>query len=243
MSFTKTIISGDVIEVYEYERKIKSTGLRKRRVGGVSRRVVFALSQRPDSIRRRTRAFRRLLQSNLVGEEIPALFTFTMLEVVTLREAYVDFQHFIARVRRYEGKGFKYIAVPEFQQRGAIHFHVLIWGIEQERVLGERNSRYFQRLWQKGFVDCIQTDGSPKLIGYVGKYLSKSMSDRRLYNQRAYLSSHNVLRSVSVNSLSPIDYSKEVFDIDLSTVAPLIDRKFNTYWLGKGHYKLFNLSQ
>ena len=78
--------------------------------------------------------------------------------------------------------------VPEVSPNGRIHFHGLLFGVPQawgsvkkgKRTLWygkERKKRVFQKLWGYGFVDLLQTDGSPKLAYYVSKYVTKSASD------------------------------------------------------------------
>ncbi len=197
------------------------------------------------------------------GTTKPALLTLTMYEVVSLRRGYAALHKFFRRLRADQGKLFKYIAVPEFQKRGAVHFHIMIWGLPDEMMCRgywqgkgkykkfihecpdeakcERSTRYFQSLWQRGFVDSLVTDGSDKLVGYLSKYMSKSMSDDRLCGEKAYVVSHNVLRPVSFSSGTPLIYAQEIWDIDFATAQPMIEKEFSTQWLGKGRYRLFKI--
>lgn len=241
MGHVKVIQSGKIIEIFQYEKDIlpKSTYRKPRKPQLRDIKVRYV---RPDNTRRRVKSFRRLVTSNLGGETNPALLTLTMYEIVSLRRGYAAFHKFIRRLRNDQGKGFRYIAVPEFQRRGAVHFHVMIWGLDEEKIIkAEQQTRYLQSLWQRGFVDCIITDGHDKLVGYLSKYMSKSMQDERLHFEKAYVASGNVLRSVSISSGTALSFTKEIWELDLSTATPLLEHEFSTQWLGKGRYRLFKI--
>jgi len=92
------------------------------------------------------------------------------------------------------------------------------------------------------FVDCVKTDGDPKLAGYLAKYMRKSMYDSRLVGQKAYSASRSALRSVSFSASAAFDYSEELWGIDLSTSTPLQEYQFSTQWLGKGRYRLYKIN-
>jgi len=240
MGYTKVIQSGNIIEFYEYQnnlperRKSTKKGLRRNR---------SSASRRPDHVERLRRNFVRLVRSNLVGTECPIFLTLTMVEVVRIEISYGLLTRFIQRLRRLYGKDFRYIAVPEFQKRGAVHFHLLAWGLPAKIEINESNNRTIQHVWQYGFVDCFRTDGSPKLAQYVAKYMHKAVFDDRLHLQKAYVCSRNVLRPLSFSSSAVVGASSEIWGIDLSTASPLREKEFSTQWLGKGRYKSFNLEK
>jgi len=216
--------------------------------------------RREDSIRRAARSFRRIVRSNLGGDAKPALLTLTMHQKLSYASSVTIFSKFAVRLRRLYGVGFRYIAVPEFQKRGAVHWHILIWGLPDhvacqgyfegrgkyrhfaetcaETRSCERSTRFIQRLWLRGFCDCIETDGSVKLSGYLAKYLSKTMRDIRLRGKRAYYASRNIMRPMSVSGHVVAQFLDVLVDVDKS---PLHSREFETEWLGKCHYKIYEL--
>lgn len=238
--YTKYIQSGTLVELYTYEKEpITQRGYiqkrRPQRRGGINTRT------RANSARSR-KAFQRLVRANCVGDVFPALVTLTMFEIVRIDTAYDAFNEFVRKLRRRFGKEFKYIVVPEFQKRGAVHFHALVWGLPYDIISNESRLRYLQALWGEGFLDCIVTDGSSKLAGYLSKYMSKAMSDQRLFSQKAYVSSRNVLRSVSINSSLPLYYSKELLGVDsVDNLELLYAGEFDTVWLGRCDYKKYQL--
>lgn len=252
MGYNKIISYGNTLEVYEYEKEIY------RMVGGTSRKGKVASSdpgmdtrrkdpfseadqaiwvgKRSDNARRSSMAFRRLVASNLGGSTRPILVTLTYRDNFTdLSGAYKHHSTFVQSLRYKFGKNFKYISVPEFQKRGAVHFHALFWGLPETVLLSERETREIAGIWGHGFVFLKETDGNDKLARYLTKYMSKAFVDPRLKNQKAYASSRNVLRPL-VQTNVPVDYVLE----DYRAVGdPVVDRTFYTNWLGEGRYRIF----
>jgi len=233
MPYTRIIESGNDIEVYEYEISPRNTGGQTRSRGKRKKSV----TRRLDNAYRAKRSFQRLVGANCIGDQPPALVTFTMFEILPITHAYSALTLFVKHLRRLAGTGFRYVAVPEFQSRGAVHFHALFWGLPPALTEYERGNRILQHLWQRGFVDCLSTDGSPRLAGYLSKYMSKAMYDHRLSNQKAYSASRNVMRPVLRT------YEEEFADIapvlyDQGNLSTRQEKEFSTQWFGRGRYKL-----
>lgn len=238
--YEKVIRSGNLLEYWKYTgTPLNLHGKIKRKTQKESGRTGYRRGtvRRADNIRNATRNFRRLVRANLVGKENPALLTLTMLQELSLKASSRLFTQFSIRLRISFPK-IKYIAVPEFQKRGAVHYHVLIWNLPKEQIQTEGQSRTLQRIWCRGFVDCIETDGSVKLAGYLSKYMSKSMSDVRLGGEKAYHASRNVLRPMSAGASAFSDEVKEELGINLQTFAV---HKFKTRYLGECTYQAYDI--
>jgi len=258
MGFTKVIKSGDLLEIFQYENDlIPQRKKRKPKWKRIWRPKPDRI--RPDNIYRKKREFARLVRANLEGAVPPAMFSFTVVECSDLTVGYSFLTDYFARLRRSHGKAFRYIAVPEFQKRGAVHFHALIWGLPEEEIKNEtphwdreedigdmgkikRGTRHYQNIWARGYLDCMATDGSEKLAGYLAKYMSKAMFDKRLLGQKSYSASRNVLRSVRLPFASAVAYSKEIWGIDLSTDVPLQERIYQSKYLGTGRYRVYKIN-
>jgi len=185
-------------------------------------------------------AFRRLVQTNLDGFDHPVLATFTYAENFTdISASREDFNAFAKRARGRFGEQFKYIVVIEFQKRGSIHFHALLWGIPARIIKSERRTRVVGRLWRHGFVDLIPTDGHAKLATYLSKYMAKSFVDARFASKKAYISSYNVKRPIIIKDavLSPHFYG--IAEPDLSTAHLAQEHEYDTNWLGRCHYQKY----
>lgn len=228
--YAKIIQSGDLLELYEYEKEPTPKKPNTKR----SKRYKKYKSDR--HIARAVANFRRKVRATLqLGT--PYLLTLTMGDIVDIGVAFKLYTQFGARLRRVYGKEIAWITVPEFQKRGAVHFHILIWNLSHEAYLTERNTRRIQNLWGYGYVDIASTDGSPKLSGYLAKYMSKAMHDDRLFGKKAYSCSRNTLRSVSINSQTAVALIKEEFSLE--TLPPTTDREYDTEWLGKARRRSY----
>lgn len=261
--YRKIIKSGKVVEVYSYEKAPKLEGRPRTKSKHPVReipddgRLSVITRKREDNIRRCKQRFIRLVRSNTGRADTNALITLTYAAVVDIETATRHFNQFTGILRKKLGNDFRYIGVPEFQKRGAVHFHVLYWGLPRELVdhekphwpreenIGrldkiERGTRFIQNCWAYGYVDCIPTDNSEKLAGYLAKYMSKAMYDERLLRKRAYYYSRNIYRPDSSTFGPYVNF----INMKLEETATLItDRDFDTKWLGKANYKRYELEE
>jgi len=231
--YTKIVQSGNTFEIYRYEKEPpipnrKGTQRPRDRQRRTNRRTGL-------NIERTRKNFIRIVRSNLTGTECPSLITLTMRNIVSIRLAYSCLHSFNLRLRKQFGEGFRYVAVPEFQKRGAVHFHILYWGLADEIIQNERSNRTIQNLWALGYVDCLPTDGSGKLAGYLAKYMSKSMQDDRLAGQKAYSCSRNIMRPMSYSDSTGLMLPDSFWE---GGEIRLTQRTFQTQWMGSCNYQL-----
>jgi len=243
MGHSTAVLSGPYLEIFEYEKPIRPRDpvrdvertKRSPTVRGHSashQRSVF-------SLRRARRNFIRIARSNLTGTLKPAFLTLTFASIVSHAEGAPTFNGFIKKLT-YHYPGLRYIAVPEFQKRGSVHYHLLVWGIPKAVVYNERNTRHLASLWGHGFIDIIPTDGSTKLASYMAKYLFKAIQDVRLAGRRAYMASQNILRPVFNFPISALHHLEYMFDSPIHREV-LTDRKYPTDWLGWCRYRLIKI--
>ena len=131
-------------------------------------------------------------------------------------------------------------SVPEFQKRGAVHFHCLFWGLPHDIFLKEKKDRTIAKIWEHGFVDIIKTDGHGKLSSYLAKYMAKAFVDKHLKNQKAYVSSRNICRPVvDKNAIASFYLYQHTKETDL----PILDNSYKTKWTGQCRHRWFKTSQ
>lgn len=260
MAYTKVVQSGTLVEIWRYEREPSP----KRLINPRPRRKFAPRRRRPDHIKRCKGQFRRLVRANLGPHVAPDLLTLTIAEnIEDIATAYNMFTAFAHVLKKKFGTSIKWIAVPEFQKRGAVHFHVLIWGLSPDLAcqLGtgyyidkngkrikrhactpsrqcERRSRYLAGVWKAGYVDLVRTDGSVKLSSYLAKYMSKAMHDDRLIGKRAYSASRNILRPVSLVSDFQIKHALSLWGVTVDN-PPLQKKEYGTEFLGRCDYKSY----
>ncbi len=169
-----------------------------------------------------------------------SFITLTFKENITdIAYANKIFNSWVSNVRKLK-KDFKYIAVPEFQKRGAVHYHILSnLGKEDTNIVIPQKERtektkdlttlFDVKYWSRGFarVDFIKGDYK-KIYSYICKYMTKDIDDK-LFGKHRYFNSQNLnkpreefLDLSNENDLkhfndiinnSSIDYSSQYKDI------------------------------
>ena len=106
--------------------------------------------------------------------------------------AWKKFKYFCTLMRWRYGEDFKYVAVPEYQKRGAVHYHLAVCGYYHYNTV--------RRFWARasgdsgGNIDFTGirkrhggSERNPrKIANYISKYISKA--DNVLFNKRRYSS-------------------------------------------------------
>jgi len=109
-----------------------------------------------------------------------------------MNKANREFKKFIQRLKYHYGD-FKYLAVVEFQDRGAIHYHMLAdFCYIEQKELG--------KIWGNGFVwinNLLKANnGKPvdNIGAYIVKYMNKDTLDERLMGKKSYFTSKYLKR-------------------------------------------------
>ncbi|MDB2634405.1 hypothetical protein N9Y40_02805 [Porticoccaceae bacterium] len=156
------------------------------------------------------------------------MMTLTFREnVEELSEAWSRFAYFNKLMSaKYENK-WQYVCVPEYQGRGAVHFHVAV----PEYFGNPATFNPVRKLWKRacgkydgGYNVAIPKDGnkkqkSPRQIGrYISKYISKGME---VYEQekRAYKNNGKSDDWIA-NKFKTVDFNKKRFSSRLCPVPP-----------------------
>ena len=164
----------------------------------------------------------RLAKSNIKDWE--TFITLTFAENVTdVTFANKKFRYFIDKVRRVK-KDFKYLCIPEFQKRGAVHYHMLCnININDSTLLYvQEDNKKFKHIkyWNDGFSSIeVMTGESKKVVGYISKYMTKDI-DNRLFGKHRYFYSQNLItpKESYINLDNSIDsefYNKKIQDLEL----------------------------
>ena len=144
--------------------------------------------------------------------------TLTFSENITdLDVANNKFNIWIKQVKRKlkeQGQDFYYLGVPEFQKRGAVHYHLLtslecgsliiprqeikmLWNSQEQKY---KTIEYYNlKFWNNGFSSAFDivndTDSNFNIGLYITKYLYKDL-DNRLYGRTRVLKSNNLQKPV-----------------------------------------------
>ena len=213
MYSSKLVISGSDAEVYLYSNNIlpkkersASSYLSKSRPLSA---VVSDVDYREKSQRRAKRDLRRLVACN-AGRHfknghrpfMPMFLTLTFKENVSdLSFANAAFMRFIQRLNyavfRPRGMKMCYLAVSEFQRRGAVHYHLIVFNLP---YIKKGVYRRLREIWRKNNSDgAVFLEPVKRLDGlarYLTKYLVKNFADERFVSRKRFFGSRNLLRPI-----------------------------------------------
>ncbi|HFK1772860.1 TPA: Rep protein [Bacillus paranthracis] len=187
---TRVLVSGNVVEVY----KFKDTIFRGYEVGSrsapskenididfdtgeIMEKDTHLESRAKSNIRARNH-IRRLTLANFSNKSKFLTLTFKENET-DLKRANERFKEFVKKVRKHEQKDFKYLAVIEFQKRGAIHYHIIC-------NLKYLKAKKIEEYWGQGFIKINRINHVDNIGAYVVKYMTKEDADERLIGKKMY---------------------------------------------------------
>lgn len=235
----KYVITGDIVEVYEYSKYLKGRGGAHRTLEK-SEDVEQILKNYANTNQRRRDRVRRLACCNF-DAKYDKFFTLTFKDNLTdVKEANYLFMKFIQRLKYKFGKDIKYLGVIEFQNRGAVHYHVLsdIPYIPQKEL---------QELWGNGFVYINAINHVDNIGAYIIKYMTKDNTDERLQGLKAYFYSRNLKRPEEIvnHNLKEFDkIEKKILDkYNLLNQKPVYESNFDTEIMGSCTYRQYNLKR
>lgn len=174
----RLIRSGNVIELYDYEKPVirDSGGVRRGRANQAFTSKETKQENRSKTANRARAKVRRTINAN---PQLNKFLTLTFAENVTdIDFARTAFGCYIKRLNR-KYQGFQYVCVIEFQKRGAVHFHLLC-------NLPYVDVNALARVWGHGFIKLNRIDNVDNVGAYVTKYMTKENMDERLIGQRSY---------------------------------------------------------
>mgnify|MGYP000358220771 CR=1 FL=1 len=183
---------GKHIELFIYEKpKIILS-----RVGEThTRRFRKDAKRSESSALRAKRSLLRLVEANVgqYGDSKPVFATLTQKEnQVSLPISNRRFSEFIKRLNYELGMKLKYVAVPEFQKRGSVHFHIVFFNLPFLHV------KKFEKIWGYGMTNVQLMKKANRTGAYLAKYFTKAVQDPRLYQKKAYFSSRGLKKPVDI---------------------------------------------
>lgn len=230
----KVVVSGKQVEVYKYKKSVwrnykidKENKLEKEpKQLNIFEQQKLKKQRMQFSINRTKTEIRRLVNSNL---QLNKFLTLTFADNITdLKIANRIFNKFVMRMM-YKYPNFQYLAVPEFQKRGAVHYHLLC-------NLSYIKNIELQKAWGQGFVKINRIDNVNNVGAYISKYLGKEM-DERVFGKKKFFRSQDLSTPIEI-----IGWQSKIFiEKYLSLVAPVFEKTFISDWTGEIEYKAYTL--
>lgn len=250
---TKKIIrSGDVVEVYEYEKgywkgyEVKdSNGGRKKDYESEE-----YLENRKKVIQRANKEMRRLINSNIGVENAGNTLKFLTLtfkeNIQDHKTANYEFTKFIKKMNyKITGKNkayLRYLVKVEKQKRGAIHYHVILFNmpyIKHNELL---------ELWKQGgvYVNKIKEEHIDNYGAYILGYFKDEekgqgagVDDDFLKGKKSYFTSRNIIKPTEIIEKNEI----AEFEASLSQEQEKYSATFENEHLGQIVYKQYNIKK
>jgi len=222
----KVVISGPVVETYEFEREV-SFGY-KGYGGRDFRKRIPDLKHRKQTLFKARRTIYRLSFANFTRQDKFITLTFTE-NISDITFANKQFKQFIQKLRHRYGD-FRYLAVYQFQDRDVIHYHILanLPYIPQTEL---------HKLWAQGFVSIKGIQDVDNIGGYLSSHITIDPADTRLQGHRHFSSSRNLIRPTILRG----PQAKELI-LSLQTKKEVSAVSYNSEYLGLVRYLEFNLN-
>lgn len=187
----KMTVSGGLVELLDYDwwnpafRRSQNTKFSKNPPSNSDDSTPPTIGS-ASSVRRAKVGIKRLVYSNdLQYGEHTKFLTLTKQENWGLTEAGLYFKNFIKRLNYSLNLDLKYVAVPEFQKRGSVHYHAVLFNFPFVSGVYSR----LRDLWggDRLELDVLKSHSDVEYaVPYISKYVAKQFEDKRFFGRRRY---------------------------------------------------------
>ena len=196
----KIIESKNRVEVYSIAGTISTGGECKNksgRKGSSEGKTKGSKSRRKQTLNEARNNIIRLVSCN---SDMKVFCTLTYKEnMQDIKKSRKHLQYFFQKLHK-DYNDLKYIWVMEYQERGAIHFHILLnLNINLNHTDGRKSKEHKQfendfnkKYWDKGFIDVKLLKDNYQAGKYIATYLVKDLLELDLQGYRVYSYSKNL---------------------------------------------------
>lgn len=242
----KIVISGNIVEVYKYEKGyLKGFTLSDAQRENKGRKVDYKsdnyTEHRKQALQRAGRDLRRLINCNVnaYGKQFTSKFLTLTFDknVQDLEYANKEFMLFIKRLNyqlfKTKKANVKYSVVIEFQKRGSIHYHVIIYNIPFVRF------DKFVEWWGHGDITINKIKDVDNVGAYVTKYMTKDSTDERLQGKKSYFSARGLIKPTEETDKKKVEALSDALPDENMNYSTNFDHEH----LGNISYKQYNLNK
>lgn len=209
-----------------------------RRGGGAKRKNEKKDDMDSPTLAKSSARSRTVVRRKALSMEADRMLTLTFRENVTdIDEAWSVFKYFCKLMRFRYKERFIYIAVPEYQKRGAVHFHLAMKGYFCVKII--------RHLWLRaagkfeGNVDITspkkfgKKSWNPKRIGqYISKYLTKT--DSVNFNKKRYSTGGEIQLPEPIRGWLALGVP--VIKIMSEVIESISRKQISTIWESEGYF-------
>lgn len=208
----KVIYCGDYIQIYNYNKphvlKDKNLEIMKDLYNtDIKSKMVVSNKQKLQRIEEKNLLRSKFELQRLVKTNINDFKTFLTLtfadNITSIEQANKQFNIWRTYIKKLKSD-FKCVGVPEFQKRGAVHYHLLTnIDYNDNLILSQEEVKLYNKYsgwqvgknvkgWSYGYSMCKNMKDI-NIIGYISKYMTKDI-DNRLWGKRRYFYTRNLKR-------------------------------------------------
>lgn len=198
-------VSGEMIEVYTYEKPVITNRARLREYKKPMGRTNQATDQdkqknRDITLRRARKTIQRLVHANCDqwfdehGKRYKPVFI-TLTYAATMEDTVQgnrDYRSYMKRLNYHLYKDkkshLKYLAIPEFQDRGSLHYHAVVFNLPFIPI------DELQTLWKHGGINISVIKDKYRIASYMTKTIWPEKHDQRFMGHKCYLTSQGLLK-------------------------------------------------
>lgn len=229
----KAVVSGDIIEVYEYKKAIlQGYDIKEYHSCGRGFQASEEDKQmnRKKTLHRARRDLRRLVNCNIA--EYSKFVTLTFREdVKNIKMANYDFKKFKQRLETRIGHKLQYVCVIEFTKAGRVHYHCVMFNLPYIK------NKELATIWRNGYVKINKIDSVDNVGAYVCKYMTK-VDDDRLKGQKMYFSSRGLKKPLEIKKEEEVDNLAVALPPSTLTFETTFENDHNTIV-----YKQYNMNR
>ncbi len=152
-------------------------------------------------------------------------------DIKSIKECDKKFRIFIKKLRS-EYPNIIYLMVREFQERGAVHYHILI-------TLPYVYNDYLAEMWGHGIIFIEPVTDVFGMGVYLSKYLSKAFGDKRFKGCKTYIGSNNLKKPQTFYGSEAKHLVKELIN---KGVKPCYQNSFGQYFNREIAFSEYNLT-
>lgn len=223
---TKFIQSGDRLEIYKYRGYIRKGGSSKNKNGRKGKSDISEEEKAINHINNRLRTLHNA-KNNIVriiscNKDLISFITLTYaINMQNIKDSKKQLNQFFKEIRK-DVPDIKYIYVMEFQERGAIHYHILCnyplphaTSKRPTEIQKSFNSWFMSRYWKYGFCDCrnLLLENNTNIAKYISAYLTSDLYTKDLGGCRVFGTSKNLDRPI-VTTIETKYTSQEILDTE-----------------------------
>ncbi len=164
-----------------------------------------------------------ILKSNDFNFFVTLTFDKNKIDRLNDKETRKAFAKFIKDLRR-KFNNMIYVAVPEYHEKGGLHFHLLVGNVSFEDLRLEDSEKrvksgrckgqiiYNVNAWQNGFSTATKILDNNAIKYYLSKYLTKGKVDPRFFGKKRFYVSQNIERPQVEKFSLPCTDICDIFD-------------------------------